>query len=963
MEDRVLYTSDLDQFLNRDTISQGINITQSNSDAIFSSGSINASKIRNLEVGTLVIDKDGFIRSGKTAFDDVVNSGWYLSAQGIYIGSAGDLTYLKYDVSTGTFQFNGDHIAGTIGTVPISDIVNIGTPTPDAIPSGLAVSDTGLTISNGMVSAYITLTWDAITSDTFRNYKIRYKKNAFTFYNYIDTNETTITIDGLTPNTLYNFAIASVNKHGNLSTYSSTVNGTTPVNDTPPAKVAGVSALGGIQLAIVEWDANTESDLSFYEVYRNDTNNSATSSKIADVNGTTFVNGNLTGGQTYYYWIKAVNTSGYDSEFSDVASATPRNVASADNQISNIGWVQDCEFSSVDNETVAWTSGTFKTSAETEYNILAGNTGAMAARTYIYLDIIESTTEYQTTTTATNAVGDNKVLVAVAQNVIDATKEAIFQVFGGAGGQNQLVDTGNIVQGAITSLEIAANTIEAGNIKANTITSSEIAAETITSNEIAANTIEAGNIKAGTITSTEIDTNTITSDNILSIGADKVLIQGTTYFSDFLGDDGGITKIDGANIVTGSVTANELNFTPTDNSNIIGTINASTEEDGEEALKISADKLIIDGKSYFTSEGGARVEINTGDNIGLKVVDDDDNEVFKTIIGGDDVGDVYIGNYAANQGMFYDKDNNQFNIKGVVTITGGSGYNNLTDKPTLGSLAAKNTIGTTDVDTTIISGGKIVTGLLTADSIQTGTLSVSSTDTAIHVKSGGNINIDGLSDNSGKIVWRDASDVTKKWNLFMETGASEEWLVLKPENLIYRDIWLGRYDFSQPTDEGKTSTAIRNFFIKTGNDLSGASRPSISFQNWNAYGGYFSLVNIGNSDSESIVQIRGNTKPTDDNEFNLGSEGTNNNFGWKRLYIGNQGDGSKYFYGTTVTEDTSGMPSREASATNVRFLCSAVHTPVGGYFQVGLSKYQPITINYKDHNNVNRQINVLGKVF
>ena len=62
-------------------------------------------------------------------------------------------------------------------------------------------------------------------------------------------------------------------------------------------------------------------------------------------------------------------------------------------------------------------------------------------------------------------------------------------------------------------------------------------------------------------------------------------------------------------------------------------------------------------------------------------------------------------------------------VTGQITIaSGSSGITNITDA---GDLATKDTIGTSDCDTTIISGGKIITGLLTASNIQTGTLDAS----------------------------------------------------------------------------------------------------------------------------------------------------------------------------------------------------------------------------------------------
>ena len=61
-----------------------------------------------------------------------------------------------------------------------------------------------------------------------------------------------------------------------------------------------------------------------------------------------------------------------------------------------------------------------------------------------------------------------------------------------------------------------------------------------------------------------------------------------------------------------------------------------------------------------------------------------------------------------------------FSFAGTMIIAGGSGLANLSDA---GALALLDEVGASDCDVTIISGGKIITGLLTASNIQTGTLS------------------------------------------------------------------------------------------------------------------------------------------------------------------------------------------------------------------------------------------------
>ena len=194
-------------------------------------------------------------------------------------------------------------------------------------------------------------------------------------------------------------------------------------------------------------------------------------------------------------------------------------------------------------------------------------------------------------------------------------------------------------------------------------------------------------------------------------------------------------NMDGGNIRKGSLTVNELNFTPVDSSTVIATINASSE-----GIQIDADNIKISGATTFTAgydptgrvlavggtydsaAVGARVRIFPDASTGIQVIDDAGADVFKVMVGGATVGDIIFGNYSGGQGIFYDKSLGTTTFKGSITITGGSGIASLTDA---GDLATLDTIGASKLDTTVISGGKIITGLLTASNIQTGTLNAS----------------------------------------------------------------------------------------------------------------------------------------------------------------------------------------------------------------------------------------------
>uniref|UniRef100_A0A6M3KAR4 Uncharacterized protein n=1 Tax=viral metagenome TaxID=1070528 RepID=A0A6M3KAR4_9ZZZZ len=162
-------------------------------------------------------------------------------------------------------------------------------------------------------------------------------------------------------------------------------------------------------------------------------------------------------------------------------------VALSNTNIAAQGWTSDLVFSSTDYDTIAWASGTITTAAGTAYSIDAGNTGNMAATTYIYLDIATSITVLQTTTTATTANGSGKIHIATATLNADATSDALYQTFGGIGGQIVLVD--NISANSASTNEFVSNTAQIANLvvtdaKINTLGVAKLTAGTITSKAI-----------------------------------------------------------------------------------------------------------------------------------------------------------------------------------------------------------------------------------------------------------------------------------------------------------------------------------------------------------------------------------------------------------------------------------------------------------------------------------------------
>jgi len=113
----------------------------------------------------------------------------------------------------------------------------------------------------------------------------------------------------------------------------------------------------------------------------------------------------------------------------------------AQNFVSALGWT------ATDLNTATWAAGSIKTTDGTVYSVAAGNTGNIAATTYVYLDSDVSSTVLQKTTTATTAIGSNKFLVAIVQ--IGATgAKCIIDVIGSNG---TTIDGDKIVTGKIQS--------------------------------------------------------------------------------------------------------------------------------------------------------------------------------------------------------------------------------------------------------------------------------------------------------------------------------------------------------------------------------------------------------------------------------------------------------------------------------------------------------------------------------
>ena len=112
-----------------------------------------------------------------------------------------------------------------------------------------------------------------------------------------------------------------------------------PDDTTPPAQVTGLTATASSSSQIdLAWDANSESDLSYYKVYRDGV-------YVAQISNsyTTYSDTGLTSDTTYTYEVSAVDDSGNEGTKSDPASATTLAGSTGDDYVyvSSIDWDLD----------------------------------------------------------------------------------------------------------------------------------------------------------------------------------------------------------------------------------------------------------------------------------------------------------------------------------------------------------------------------------------------------------------------------------------------------------------------------------------------------------------------------------------------------------------------------------------------------------------------------------------------
>lgn len=277
----------------------------------------------------------------------------------------------------------------------------------------------------------------------------------------------------------------------------------------------------------------------------------------------------------------------------DGAIIEPGTIPETTLDVSNWGWGQTCAFSSTDLDTVSWGAGTFTSANGVAYAIGAGNTGNMAAKTYIYLDLNVSEIAYQVTTVSATAVGTGKVLIAVAENAADDATYMLSEA-------TQIVGDNILVNTIDASKIIVGQLIVGTNVAIGT---AEDAAGVTT---IVGDTINTGYVNAlaitvlGTVTAGEIQV--INGGNTIGLtpGGVNAIFAGTTGSPEFKVTPAGAVTCTNITISGGSIQW----------STVAGTTNAPDSNADITGSNTSNDTSFVNGLASGTLISGGIIGTN-----------------------------------------------------------------------------------------------------------------------------------------------------------------------------------------------------------------------------------------------------------------------------------------------------------------------------------------------------------------
>ena len=192
---------------------------------------------------------------------------------------------------------------------------------------------TSVSASDGTYTDKVRITWGSSSGATA--YEVwRHTSNSSGSASKIgDPTSTSYDDTTAVAGTTYYYWIKAVDSENTKSAFSSSNSGYRQIP--APVPPTGVDATDGGSCSVIRIIWESVSGATGYEVWRHTSNNSGSATKLSDVS-TTYFDDEVGTGKTYYYWVKAKNTSGSsgfsapDSGYTDSLPDETANVQASD---------------------------------------------------------------------------------------------------------------------------------------------------------------------------------------------------------------------------------------------------------------------------------------------------------------------------------------------------------------------------------------------------------------------------------------------------------------------------------------------------------------------------------------------------------------------------------------------------------------------------------------------------------
>ena len=228
--------------------------------------------------------------------------------------------------------------------------VNVAIDTSDCpltIPGDLAVSSASTISNDGRDIVTMIATWNSVAeiSADWHHYDVILEDIVTGGLSMYSTTDRQFQWEVI-PNKQYGVSVRAVDFSLNKTSWTTQVLHTTVKDQVAPAVPTNIDASGTFTNIILSWSHGAESDLNHFLVYRNTTNNSGSAIRVGatvgDFTGTlAMFSDTPPTDATYYYWVKAVDTSGNESAFSLVDSASAPGVVIGPGEITSTHIAED----------------------------------------------------------------------------------------------------------------------------------------------------------------------------------------------------------------------------------------------------------------------------------------------------------------------------------------------------------------------------------------------------------------------------------------------------------------------------------------------------------------------------------------------------------------------------------------------------------------------------------------------